>query len=208
VRTLLLLDLGARFHLLHHVHGPAIDYATIVAASFASWAGLPGPGETVLIAAAVIAAKHKLDITPVVLVAFLGATGGGVAGWLAGMKGGRVVLTAPGPFQQFRINAVRRGDLIFRRITVIAVLLTPSWVAGIHHVRPRVYLPVNAISAAAWAAGVGVGAYYVGPPVIEFVDDLGWIATTALVALLVGVVGGELLRRRRRRRRRAAQAPE
>jgi len=39
-------------HLLHHVKGPALDYLGIAVAAFLSWAGFPGPGEPVLIAAA------------------------------------------------------------------------------------------------------------------------------------------------------------
>jgi membrane protein DedA with SNARE-associated domain len=195
-------------HLLHHVHGPAIDYAAVIVAAVTSWAGLPGPGESVLIAAGVIAAKHKIDITPAVLAAWAGATAGGVVGWLAGMKAGRAVLTAPGPFRQLRTDAVTRGDQVFRRLTVIAVLLTPSWIAGIHRVRARVYLPVNAASAAVWAASIGLGAYYVGPTIVELVDDLGWVAGSALIALVVGVFLAALLRRRRRvRRHTAAPSP-
>ena len=83
-------------------------------------------------------------------------------------------------------------------------MLTPSWIAGIHRVRPTVFLITNALSAALWAVGIGLGAYLVGPAVVEIVDDVGWVATIGLVAL---VAAGVLLELRRRRGRRGRAAP-
>ncbi len=183
---------------LHHVP-PSIDYVGLAAASAASWLGVPGPGEPVLIAAGVFAARHKLDLGSVLLTAWAGATAGGVAGWLIGMKAGRAVVTAPGPLRRLRLSAVARGDEVFDRLAVIAILLTPSWIAGIHHVRAVLYLPTNAVGAAMWAAGIGVGAYFVGPTVIDLVEDVGLATAIAVVVLVLAGVGAEVLRRRRAR---------
>jgi membrane protein DedA with SNARE-associated domain len=199
--------LGTAFSLHHHFHGAAIDYVGLALAAFASWVGVPGPGEPVLIACAVLAAKHHLDITGLVVVAWVAATTGGIGGWLIGMWAGRRMLTFPGPLRRFRQGAVERGDKVFERHPVIAIVLTPTWIAGIHRVRAPVYLPVNAVSSAAWAAGFGLGAYYVGPSVIDLVDDLGVITAVAVALLATLAVGGELLRRRRRKARRAAAEP-
>jgi membrane protein DedA with SNARE-associated domain len=202
LRAALLFGLAFRLH--HHFRGAPIDYGALAAASAASWAGLPGPGEPVLIAAGVFAAQHRLDLASVLVTAWASAAAGGVAGWLLGMKAGRVVLTAPGPLRRARLKAIERGDAVFRRVPVIAILFTPAWIAGIHRVRPRLYLAVNVISAAAWALGIGLGAYFAGPPVIEVVNDLGWLPVVGLVLLVLTGVALELLRRRRKRRR----APE
>src|SRR5947209_3317229 len=105
---MLILGLHVHLHLFHHVHGPAFDYIGVALACFASWAGLPGPGESLLLAAGIFAAKHKLDISPVLAVAWAGATAGGVVGWLFGMIAGRTVLTAKGPFRSFRLDAVEK----------------------------------------------------------------------------------------------------
>src|SRR5947209_19358190 len=111
-----MLLLGLHFHVhLHHVKGPAFDYVGVGLAAFASWVGLPGPGEAVLLAAAVYAAKHKLDISPVVVVAFVGATAGGIAGRLVGRGAGRAVLTAPAPRHGIRVDAVEKGEQAFKR---------------------------------------------------------------------------------------------
>ena len=84
-------------HLHHHFHGPEVDYVGLALAAAASWVGLPGPGESLLIAAGVLAAQHRLDIGSVIFVAWAGATVGGIAGWLIGKSAGRRLITAPGP---------------------------------------------------------------------------------------------------------------
>jgi membrane protein DedA with SNARE-associated domain len=194
-------------HLHHHFHGPPFDYAGLAVAAAASWIGLPGPGEPVLIAAGILAARHKLDIGSVLLVAFAAAVAGGVVGWLIGRVAGRAVLTAPGPLLSARLWAVRRGDEAFERYTVMAILIAPSWAAGINRVPATTYNIVNIIAAMVWSLGLGLGAYLVGPPVIDVVNDLGSVTEAILAAvLIIGAVEG--LRRWLRNRRRRGKHPE
>ena len=193
-----LLVLGIAIHVRGHLHGPPIDYFGLAAAAAASWIGLPGPGEPVLIAAGIFAAKHRLDIGEVIVVAWLAATAGGIAGWLIGMKAGRTLLTARGPLWKARTRAIARGEKVFVRHPVLAILVTPSWIAGIHRVKAGVYLTTNALSAAAWAVGIGLGAFYAGPAIVDVANDFGLITTIGLVALVVLLVAAEFMRRRRR----------
>ena len=123
---------------------------------------------------------------------------GGVVGWLAGMKAGRAVLTRSGPLLRFRRAALSRGDQVFTRAPVVAVFLAPSWMAGIHPARTRVFLPTTVVGAAVWAGGIGLGAYYVGPAVIDVVNDAGLVLGICLVLLITVIIGWEALRRRRR----------
>jgi membrane protein DedA with SNARE-associated domain len=181
-----------------HVSGAQIDYFALALGAFASWVGIPGPGEPLLIAAGIIAAKHKLDIAPVLIWAFVGAVLGGIAGWLFGRIAGRGVMTAPGPLRGLRLKAVERGEEVFQRLTVIAILLAPSWVAGIHRAGPVVYVATNALSAAVWAVGIGLGAYFIGPSVLDIVDDVGTAAAIGLGLLVLAGVGFEARRRWRR----------
>jgi len=187
-------------HVFHdHVPQANIDYFALALGAFASWAGLPGPGEPLLIAAAIIAAKHKLDIKPVLLWAFVGAVTGGIVGWWVGLVAGRTVMTGPGPLRRLRLRAVERGEEVFKRLTVIAILLAPAWVAGIHRVGPVLYNVTNVISAAVWAVGIGLAAYYAGPPVLDILSDVGWVTAIGLVLLVLFGVGLEVARRRRQR---------
>lgn len=188
-------------HLFHHHVASAaqIDYFALALGAFASWVGLPGPGEPLLIAAGIIAAKHKLDISPVLIWAFVGAVTGGIVGWWVGKVAGRTVMTAPGPLRNLRLRAVEHGEEVFERLTVIAILLAPSWVAGIHRVGPVIYNVTNVVSALVWSVGIGLAAYYLGPPVLDILSDVGVVTAVGLGALvLVGVVL-EVRRRRRRR---------
>jgi len=188
-------------HLFHHRVASAaqIDYFALALGAFASWVGIPGPGEPLLIAAGIVAAKHKLDIKPVLVWAFVGAVAGGFAGWLVGWYSGRTVMTAPGPLRRLRVRAVERGEEVFKRLTVIAILLAPSWVAGIHRAGPVVYNVINLVSAAVWAVGIGLGAYYAGPPVLDIVTDVGTATAIGLGVLVLVGVGFEVTRRRRQR---------
>jgi membrane protein DedA with SNARE-associated domain len=192
-----LLVLGLAVH-LHRLHGPPLDYATVALAAFASWVGVPGPGEPVLIAAGILAAKQKLDLTELLVVAFVAATAGGIVGWVIGMKAGRAVMLRRGPLLGLRQRTIERGEDVFGRYPAMAVLLTTSWIAGIHRVRTSVYLLWNAVGAVLWTLVIGLGAYFAGPPVVDLVDDAGWIPVVGVV-LLVGLGVGLEIRRRRAR---------
>jgi membrane protein DedA with SNARE-associated domain len=184
-------------HFHHRFHGPPFDYAGLALGSALSGAGVPGPGDSLLIAAGIFAAAGKLDLASVIVAAFIGATIGGVIGWLAGLKAGRAVWSAPGPLLRLRMRALARGERVFERYPVFAVVLTPAWVAGIHGVRSRIYQPLNALSAAVWALGVGLGAYFAGPPVVEVVSDFGLATLIALGLFVLFVIMGSVIRRRR-----------
>jgi membrane protein DedA with SNARE-associated domain len=201
---MLLFGVHFHLHLFHHV-GPAFDYVGLGLAAFASWAGLPGPGEALLLAAGVFAARHKLDITPVLVVAFVTATAGGIVGWLVGLLLGRSVLTAPGPLRSIRLDAAERGEQAFKRVEAVAIFLTPSWVAGIFHARTGLYNLINALSAAVWTVAIGVGGFYVGPPIVEVVNDLGTVGLVLVIVIVAVGVGTAMIRRQRGAVRRTAE---
>ena len=100
--------------------------------------------------------------------------------------------------RRFRLRALDHGDRIFARHPVPGILLAPSPLAGIHGVGAVTFLATTFASAAVWAIGIGVGAYFAGPPIVEAVSDEGTVALIALVVLVVGSLAAETLRRRRR----------
>ena len=191
--------LGAlRLPVHFHAPGPQLDYVGVLIAAFVSWAGLPGPGEAALIAAAISAAHHHLDLSSLIAVAWLGATAGGLAGWLVGLKAGRGIVMVRGPLRRHRLAVVARGDRFFARYGVLAVLVTPSWIAGIHAMRWTRYVPINTALALAWALGVGLGAYALGPVILDVASDIGSIKWLVLGALALAGATIFLLRRHRR----------
>jgi membrane protein DedA with SNARE-associated domain len=181
----------------HHLHGPPVDFLGVALAAAVSWLGVPGPGEPVLILGGIWAAKGRLDLAELLVVAWAAATAGGVAGWLLGRVGGRALWTAPGPLHRARLRSLTRGERFFERYGILAIYLAPSWVAGIHGVPSARYLPANAISAVAWTLLVGLGAYAAGPSIEDVVSDVGFAGMALLVLLVVLFVAGERLRRRR-----------
>jgi membrane-associated protein len=183
----------------HHLHGPSLGYVGIGLAAVASWAGVPGPGETALIAGGILAAQGRLDLAELLVVAWLGAMVGGVAGWALGRHAGQALLTAPGRLYRQRMAAVVRGERFFARFGVLAVYFAPSWVAGTTGLGAARFIPANAISAVIWVALVGVGAYTVGPPIADVVGDIGLFGPISLAALAVAGVAYTLMRRHRRR---------
>ena len=179
-----MLPLALQIH--HHFHGPPVGYVGIFAAAVLGWAGLPGSGEVVLITAGVFAQKGRLDIASVIVAAWAGAVAGGTLGWVVAMRGGRPLLARIGLLRGPRGEAtVERGRRIFARFGVLAVLLTPSWVAGLVEYPPRKYLPTNALAAFTWAVGIGLAAYFAGPAVDDVVDGIGTASTIVLGAVIV-----------------------
>jgi membrane protein DedA with SNARE-associated domain len=192
--------LTAAIHLQNkQVHGSPVDYVAVVLSSFASWIGVPGPGEAVVVTAGILAAKGHLNLGPVLFYAWIGATAGGVAGWLIGRKAGRPLITAPGPLLEWRRRAVALSERLYARFGVLAVFLAPSWGAGIARMEAAKFLLANLGSAALWALLYGVGSYLAGRSLTDLFSDAGLVATAILVG--AAVVGGSTLVFRRRRKR-------
>jgi membrane protein DedA with SNARE-associated domain len=188
-------------HVHHHFHGSRVDYIGIGLAAAASWIGLTGPGEAALIAGGIAAAHGHVDLLEVVAIAWLGAMAGGLAGWLVGLRAGRVVMTAPGPLHRLRLRLLASGDRFFARYGPLAVLFTPSWVAGINGMRATRFVPFNALAALVWALAFGLGAYLVGPSIADVAGDAGLVGLAVLAGVVAAVSAARLLLRRRRRGR-------
>jgi len=174
------LTLAIQLH--HRFHGPHVDYVGVALAAAVSWIGITGVGEAALIAAGIAAGRGKVDISSVLFVAWAGAMVGGVAGWLVGIKGGRALMERPGPLYRLRLRLLRRGDELYDRRGILAVYLTPTFMAGISGMRARPFLVANAIAAVSWVLLVGLGAYFAGPSVAEWLGDLSTVVLVILLA--------------------------
>jgi membrane protein DedA with SNARE-associated domain len=192
-----LSTLAALAALHPHARGSSVDYVGVFLASLVSWGAFPGPGEAALIAAGISAAHHHLPLAAVLAVAWAGAAAGGTTAWLVGLKGGRGLLTAPGPLHHLRLALIARGDRFYERYGAVAVLFTPSWLAGIHDMRWSRFLPAIAASALVWAVAIGVGAYLIGPSITDIAADAGLAGGLLIGAILV--LGIILVVRRRAR---------
>jgi membrane protein DedA with SNARE-associated domain len=178
-----------------HRHGSPVGYAGLALAAFVGWVGIPGAGEAALITAALFAARGKLDLGLIEIVAWVAATAGGIVGWAVGKKFGETVASAPGPLYRLRRRGLRAGERFFERFGVLAVFLVPSWVAGINMVRTSLYLPANAVAALGWALLYGVGAYVLGPQIGDLAGDSGLIGMALIVVVALVAAGVAIVRR-------------
>lgn len=162
-------------------------------------AGLPVPGETSLIAAAVLASQHHLSLPLVILVGTVAAIVGDNLGYFFGRSGGRRLLQ--GSARRRRLLA--QGEAFFERHGPKAVFLgrwvpwlriTAAWLAGATRMRWPRFLLWNALGGAAWATSVAVAAYVLGKAASAV---LGGVGLALLVLVVVGGAAVLLLRRRR-----------
>src|SRR3954447_2571136 len=72
--------------------------------------GIPLPGETALITAAILAARGRLDIATVIVIAAVAAIIGDNIGYLIGRRGGRRLLLGHPRLQRHGERAIAMGE--------------------------------------------------------------------------------------------------
>jgi membrane protein DedA with SNARE-associated domain len=171
-------------------YGLVLLFALIAAES----AGLPLPGETALIAAAILAERGHYSIVWVIVVAAAAAIIGDNIGYWIGRTGGRALLERWGPVRRYAARALPPGERFFARHggkTVfigrfVAVLrVTAAWLAGITHMPWWRFFLWNAAGGIVWATGVSLLAFYFGKAAADAVATYG---VYALVVIVVGAV--------------------
>jgi LPXTG-motif cell wall-anchored protein len=173
-------------------------YAGLFGLTFLAWAGLPVAGQPALIAAGVLAGKGKLDLATVLVVGTAGSALGGCVGYWLGLKGGRALFTVRGPLHERRAQELERGDRLIRRYGPVAVLIAPTWVAGIFEMGWRRFLPWDAIAAVVWTLVAGLGGYFVGPPIADIIKNANTLVLIAIGVVALVAAGVWYLRKRRR----------
>jgi membrane protein DedA with SNARE-associated domain len=170
--------------------------------------GIPSPGETALILAAVLASQGKLQIWLVIVIASASAIAGDNLGYLLGRKLGRRVLTAPGPIQARRIEVIDAGDRFFAKHGPKAVFIgrwialvrfAVAWLAGIDRMPFGTFFVYNALGAITWATAYGLVGFYAGKAAADAITKYGVWAALALVAVIIAFVAWHVVRERRRK---------
>jgi membrane protein DedA with SNARE-associated domain len=168
--------------------------------------GIPVPGETALVTAAVVASRGRLQIEIVIALAAAAAIIGDNIGFAIGRRLGRRVLTAPGPLLRHRRRVIAVGEPFFDRHGPKAVFLgrwvtglriTAAWMAGVTRMSWPTFLFWNALGGIAWATSVGLLGYFVGHSAEKFIHLAG--IGGAVVVVLAGLALWFVLRLRRRR---------
>ena len=176
-------------------------YPALFLLVMAESSGIPVPGETALIAAAIVASQGKLEIELVIAFAALAAIVGDNAGYLISRKAGRNLLQRPGPFEQRRRRVLEIGEPFFQRHGPLAVFVGrwilglrtwASWLAGTSGMPWRSFAFWNAAGGISWATTIGLVAYFVGNTASGAIAAFGLFG---LLAVLFAAVGHLLLRR-------------
>ncbi|MBI2865381.1 MAG: DedA family protein [Chloroflexi bacterium] len=176
-------------------------------------AGVPMPGETVLLAAGWAAGRGLLQLQYVIVFGFVGAALGDNLAYWVGAKGGRPLLLRFG--KRFSITEARLATVEVAMLrhsnwvvflgsftSVFRVLAGP--VAGMIRMPYHRYLLFDSLGVAIWVSGVSVLGYLFGDQWDTLVAVLGRFSTvTAILAVIL--VAGWLLFRLWRKQQMAAE---
>jgi membrane protein DedA with SNARE-associated domain len=177
---------------VHFLHSYGLIVLFLVVTMESS--GVPVPGETVLISAAVLASQGHFDIVWVIVIAATGAIIGDNIGYWLGRVGGRKLLMRWGPIARQAEKALPAGERFFAKhggktvffARFVALLrVFGAWIAGMTKMPWGRFLFWNAAGGICWATGFGLGAYYAGKAAVELVARWGGIGAAALVVLLL-----------------------
>ena len=170
-------------------------------------AGIPVPGETILLAAGFFAALGHFNIVLVMAIACLGAVLGDNAGYFIGRKLGRVTLLRYGRYAgltpkrlaMFETFFERHGDktiLVARFITGLRVFA--ALLAGAARMRWPTFALYNFLGAVLWSITITLAGYFFGHSWHLLERWIGAIGAGALAAVVVAAIVIFFVRRRRR----------
>jgi len=182
------------------LHGIVQGHGTWVVAVviFFESMGLPLPGESLLIAAAIYAATMGgLEIEWVVFYAAIGAIMGDNVGYLIGREAGRRALVRWGGKIGLTEQRMLLGEYLFHKhgpkvvffgrftafLRTFAALL-----AGATHMKWPRFLLWNALGGIAWTCLYGFGAYVLGDQVHNLLGPVGIVLGLIAAGLLVWLV--------------------
>ena len=176
--------------------------------------GMPLPGESMIIGAAIYSATTgKLDIAGVIAAAILGAIVGDNAGYLIGRWAGFRLLRRYGKRVGLTDKRLQLGRYLFQRQggkvvffgRFIAILRTfVALLAGANQMEWKTFLVWNAIGGVVWATAYGLAAYLLGDAIRRLQGPIALGFGAVAVAVVVFAV--VMLRRNEHRLEEKAQS--
>jgi membrane-associated protein len=163
-------------------------------------AGLPLPGETILLLASFLAySERELALPWVIVVGTVATTLGGELGFAMGRHGGRPLIERYRHAFSIGAESVARGERLFDRYGSATVFLArfifgmrvlASLLAGALHMPWRKFVLFNFLGAAVWVTAICGAGYLFGGHWGRLAHDL---KRFDLAVVIVLVVGGLLL---------------
>jgi len=171
-------------------------YWAVGAALLIENAGIPVPGETVLLMASFLAySEHDLRLSWIIVVATLAATVGDNLGFVLGYYGGRPLLTRYQAAFRIRDRTMARGESLFARYGAVTIFfarfvfgmrIIAGPMAGVLRMPWKKFVVFNFLGAGLWVTVISGAGYLFGQHwgrLVRVVQrfDIG----VAIVALLV-----------------------
>jgi membrane protein DedA with SNARE-associated domain len=157
--------------------------------------GIPFPGETMLLLAAIDAGQtHQLSIALIILAATLGAIIGDNIGFWIGREGGYRVLRRYGRYIGYDERKLKVGIYLFRKHggkvvffgRFVAVLRAwAAFLAGVNRLPWTRFLVFNALGGFVWATLYGLGGYLLGEQIHRLTGPVGTISIVLAVIFLI-----------------------
>jgi membrane protein DedA with SNARE-associated domain len=202
------------------LHGvaPILDrwgYLAVAAVIGVESFGVPAPGQTIMVAAAIYAGAGRLNIVAVGAIAFVAAVIGDNIGYWIGVRGGRKVVHRWGKYVFLTPERLERAEGFFARrggrIVMVARFIDGlrqfnGVIAGITAMPWRTFLLFNAIGAALWVGWWTTVAYLLGTHLVEIIEHAHKYKWWAIALVAVAVITYVVLHVRHIRRRRAKSA--
>jgi membrane protein DedA with SNARE-associated domain len=160
-------------------------------------AGIPLPGETILVSAAAFAGnRHALNPAYIIAAAAGGAILGDNIGFWVGRELGTVVLTKWGDLVGLDARKRKLGRYLFARHggkivffgRFVALLRAfAALLAGANGFPPWRFFFFNAAGGIVWAAIFGTGGYFLGEGIRRIAGPFGWaaLAVAAVCAIVL-----------------------
>jgi membrane protein DedA with SNARE-associated domain len=165
---------------------------------------MPLPGETILIAASILAAQGHLQIGPVIVLAAIAAILGDNIGYWIGRLGGRPLFARSRLLARYasrllppaeRFFARHGGQTVFLARFISGLRAAAALMAGISQMQWWSFVLWNAAGGVAWATAIGLAAFYCGRAADGSAGQVG-LALLG-VGSLVALLGAVYLRRTR-----------
>jgi membrane protein DedA with SNARE-associated domain len=173
---------------LIQVYGPWIISVVVALES----AGVPLPGETILVAAALLAAAtNQIDIAVIVAAAAAGAIIGDGIGYMVGRRFGMPLLRKYGRYIRLDENRLLIGRYLFFRYgnsvvffgRFIAVLrMFAALLAGANSMPAGRFFFFNVTGGICWACLFGFGAHAVGTEIYKISETMSLVSLGLFIA--------------------------
>jgi membrane protein DedA with SNARE-associated domain len=179
---------------VHHIV-VTYGYTAVFLVVMLESAGIPLPGETILVSAAAFAgSRHVLNPAYIIAAAAAGAIVGDNIGFWVGREFGTALLSKWGDLIGLDARKRKLGQYLFARHggkivffgRFIALLRAfAALLAGANRLPPLRFLFFNAAGGIAWATIFGAGGYVLGEGIRHIAGPFGWAALIAAAVCAV-----------------------